>query len=153
MGVVTHAPAKRVKLQGARTQIFFSRWRPLWCSAPLNLDTRCRGRDITKDVVSRIVSEHQGIARCFNVPSSILADDSPTLDGWLRSPALDNLQELDFCFNSLASPSPLVPHWTLHFSSTLRVAKFNYCQFPDDTTHKLHFPNLQHLILQSVTTS
>ncbi|CAO2193105.1 unnamed protein product, partial [Urochloa humidicola] len=137
--------------EGARTQILSSRWRPLWRSAPLNLDT-C-GTSINKAVLSRILSEHRGGARCFNVSSSTLGGDSATLDGWFRSPALDNLQELDFWFDPLASSSPLVPHSTLRFSSTLRIAKFNRCRFSDDTARQIHFPNLQHLTLRSVTIS
>ncbi|KAF8724086.1 hypothetical protein HU200_000482 [Digitaria exilis] len=146
--VISLLPTK----EGARTQILSSRWRPLWRSAPLNLDTlHTRGRSIPKAVVSRILLEHWGVACCFNFSRSILGDDSDTLDGWLRSPALDNLQELEFSFDSLDSASPLVPHSILRFSSTLHVAKFNSCQFPEDTAHQLHFPNLEHLELQTVT--
>jgi hypothetical protein len=119
----------------------------------LNLNTSGIGRDITKAVVFSIISEHRGIARCFSVSSSILNDDSTTLDGWFRSPALDNLQELDVSFRSLASPRPQVPHSTLRFSSTLRAAKFNCCRFRDDTARQINFPKLQHLELGSVTIS
>ncbi|OEL14743.1 hypothetical protein BAE44_0024236 [Dichanthelium oligosanthes] len=106
-------------------------------------------------VVSRILAEHQGVGRRFNAPPHILADDAATstLDGWLRSPALDNLQELDFCFIPYTLPRPLMPHSVMRFSSTLRVADFTYCQFPDDAAHHLHFPNLQHLSLISVSIS
>jgi hypothetical protein len=131
--------------QSARTQILFSRWRPLWCSAPLNLDDSV----ISRENVSLILSEHQGVGRHFSISCFILCD-SDTLDGWLRSPALDNLEELNIRF-SLISRS--IPHSTLRFSSTLRVANFHCCQFPDDAAHQVHFPNLQHLTLTSVTIS
>ncbi|CAN6303884.1 unnamed protein product [Urochloa humidicola] len=46
-----------------------------------------------------------------------------------------------------------MPHSALRFSSTLRVAEFSSCQFPDDAAHQVHFPKLQHLTLRSVIIS
>jgi hypothetical protein len=137
--------------QGARTQILSSRWRPLWRSAPLNLEA-CSLGGISKAVVSRILSEHQGVARRFSASPFILEYDNATLDGWLRSPALDKLQEINFSFFARIWPTPLIPHSALRFSSTLLVAKFGCCEFPDNAAH-VHFPNLQHLDLGSVTIS
>ncbi|CAL4977057.1 unnamed protein product [Urochloa decumbens] len=140
--------------QGARTQILSSRWRPLWRSAPLNLEASGLDR-IDKALVSRILSEHQGIGRRFSVSPFILdaRGDSATLDSWLLSPALNNLQVLDFSFFPLFSSIHLMPHSALRFSSTLRIAKFSCCQFPDDAGHQLHLPNLLHLELGSVIIS
>ncbi|CAL4957423.1 unnamed protein product [Urochloa decumbens] len=140
--------------QGARTQILSSRWHPLWRSAPLNLEASGLDR-IDKALVSRILSEHQGIGRRFSVSPFILdgRGDSATLDSWLLSPALNNLQVLDFSFFPLFSSIHLMPHSALRFSSTLRIAKFSCCQFPDDAGHQLHLPNLLHLELGSVTIS
>ncbi|CAL4957425.1 unnamed protein product [Urochloa decumbens] len=138
--------------EGARTQILSSRWRHLWRSAPLNLEVSGAGR-INKAVVSRILSEHRGVARRFSVSDFITANDSATLDGLLQSPVLDNLQELAFSFLDCIWPSPLMPHSALRFSSTLRVAEFSSCRFPDDAAHQVHFPKLQHLALGSVIIS
>ncbi|CAL4977053.1 unnamed protein product [Urochloa decumbens] len=136
--------------QGARTQILSSRWRHLWRSAPLNLEDGVRR--INEAVVSRILAEHQGVARRFSVSPFIIDNDSDKLDRWLRSPILDKLQELNFSFYAITWPSPPMPHSALRFSS-LRVAEFGSCEFPDDAAHQVHFPNLQHLALGSVTIS
>ncbi|CAL4950688.1 unnamed protein product [Urochloa decumbens] len=138
--------------EGARTQILSPRWRHLWRSAPLNLEVSRAGR-INEAVVSHILSEHRGVARRFSVSPFIIANDSATLDALLQSPALDNLQELAFSFYDMILPIPLMPHSALRFSSTLRVAEFNSCRFPDGAAHQLHFPKLQHLTLGSVIIS
>ncbi|OEL14744.1 hypothetical protein BAE44_0024237 [Dichanthelium oligosanthes] len=92
--------------QGARTEILSSRWRTLWRSAPLNLEASGIS-GINEAVVSRILAEHQGVARRFNASPNILTDDSAaTLNSWLRSPALNNLQELEFCFSPFGFTAP-----------------------------------------------
>ncbi|CAL4964426.1 unnamed protein product [Urochloa decumbens] len=177
MGVVTRAQAKRMRSggpdlvsllpdevlgsiitlldtkEGARTQILSSRWRPLWRSAPLNLAPDGLLGSIDEDVVSRILTEHRGVARRFKAPPHILDGDPITLDRWLRSPALNNLQELRLYFPPFALPIPPIPHCAMRFSSTLRVAHFSCCQFTVDAAHRLHFPNLQLLSLLSVSIS
>lgn len=71
-----------------------------------------------------------------------------TLDGWLRSRALDGLQELDFHYDIPArdrgNPPPL-PAPALRFSCTLRVARFCFCRFPDGIDVRL--PVLEELHL------
>ena len=86
----------------ARMQVLSPRWRPIWRTAPLNLDIRgyivaggVRGVRVSAGKISRILSEHHGVGRRFSSPPFIRPDDSATLDGWLRSPALDQLQALD----------------------------------------------------------
>ncbi|TVU40525.1 hypothetical protein EJB05_13992 [Eragrostis curvula] len=84
-----------------------------------------------------------------------------TMDGWLRSPALDNHQELEFhfgpprpmtpgCFPPGFPPPPL-PATVRRFSSTLRVASFGGCTFPDGNNDgALHLPLLKQLSLLNV---
>ncbi|TVU39665.1 hypothetical protein EJB05_13097, partial [Eragrostis curvula] len=142
--IITLLPTK----EGARTQSLSSRWRPLWCSAPLNLSVR--GTSIDGAAVSRILSAHRGPARRFEVANISLAG----LEGWLRSHVLDGLQELLFSYSSAATVTPQMPPSALRFRSNLRVAHFGCCNFPDAVAaDQLRFPNLQHLTLRSVTIS
>ncbi|CAN6213740.1 unnamed protein product [Urochloa humidicola] len=139
-------------VDGARTQAISRRWRPLWRAAPLNLATRGSGGSVDEAAISRILAAHGGPARRFAVSNLSLAG----LDGWLRSPALDDLQELDVSYSTAASPKPAMPPSALRFSPTLRVAHLGCCRFPDDAiaaSGQVHFPNLQHLKLRLVTVS
>ncbi|CAL4957429.1 unnamed protein product [Urochloa decumbens] len=177
MGVVTRAQAKRMRSggpdlisllpdeilgsiisllpteQGARTQILSSRWRPLWRSAPLNLEPYGLASSIDEDVVSRILTEHRGVARRFKAPPHILDGDPATLDRWLRSPALNNLQELRLYFPPFVLPMLPIPQSAMRFMSTLRVAHFSCCQFAVDAACRIHFPNLHYLSLFSISIS
>nr|XP_034579022.1 F-box/LRR-repeat protein At3g03360-like [Setaria viridis] len=76
------------------------------------------------------------------------------LDGWLRSPALDNLEELEFHYGfSPLPPPPQLPASVQRFSSTLRVAKFAGCSFPEGNAGALHLPVLKQLSLVHATIS
>ncbi|RCV10338.1 hypothetical protein SETIT_2G104500v2 [Setaria italica] len=90
-----------------------SRWRLLSCFAPLNLDQSDlpSNREAFAGVVSRILSVHWGPCRRFCVPAGYLEDRPAAMDAWLWSPALDNLEEIDFI---------LPPASTLRFLATLR---------------------------------
>lgn len=46
-----------------------------------------------------------------------------------------------------------VPPSGLQFLSNIRIAEFGSCQFPEGIVHQVHFPNLQSLILETVTIS
>uniref|UniRef100_A0ACD5U0V4 Uncharacterized protein n=1 Tax=Avena sativa TaxID=4498 RepID=A0ACD5U0V4_AVESA len=133
--IITLLPTK----EGARTQILSSRWRHLWHTAPLNLD-------YLEADVGVVLSAHQGSCRriCLPLPRHMWqADDT---DAWLRSPALDNLQELEFdlspCF---PYPPPTPPPATFRFSSTLRIATFSQCHLPYRTVKTLRFAQLKKL--------
>jgi hypothetical protein len=77
--------------------------------------------------------------------------DKTALDGWLHSPALDNLQELRFQHY----PRLLLPPSVRRFSSTLRIARFCECTFPDGNNGgaPLLLPVLESLTLFDVRIS
>jgi hypothetical protein len=146
--IVSLLPTK----DGARTQILASRWRHLWRSAPLNLDSDglASYRVDLAPVVSHILSSHPGPGRRFCVCRHHLRQSraAASVDAWLRSPALDNLQELDYTF--FEQP----PASFFRFSRSLRALTIGCCSLPDDTIPgPLRFPLLKHLGLEDVTIS
>ncbi|KAF6991618.1 hypothetical protein CFC21_008685 [Triticum aestivum] len=152
--IVSLLPTK----EGARTQVLASRWRHLWRSAPLSLDHRYflfdeEGLDVA---ISRVLAAHLGPGRRFCAPVYHLPGDRA--DAWLRSPALDNLQELELCSFSYMLPYPpptkqLPPSAAFRFSDTLLVFTIGDCHLTDDITQVLHFPKLQKLALKRVLIS
>ncbi|XP_066395008.1 F-box/FBD/LRR-repeat protein At1g51370-like [Miscanthus floridulus] len=144
----------------ARTQVLSSRWRHIWRFAPLNIDLDINpdyplgANNVTESVISRILSAHQGPCRRFSIPEHYLYYRGlpvTSLDGWLESPALDRLQELEFHYGRPHS-SNLAPPASVHrFSSTLRAVSFGGCGFTDGyNASGLHFPVLKQLSLADV---
>ncbi|XP_051229415.1 F-box/FBD/LRR-repeat protein At4g00160-like [Lolium perenne] len=163
---------------GARTQAIARRWRPLWRSAPLNVDaedlstddsryeTRRRGpRPTTKSIISTILSDHPGPVRRFDFRLICIyptkrgyGKDAAHIESWLRSPSLDNLEELNVFFpiSILADQTKFypLPSSVLRFASTLVVATIGYCDFPNEIlASSLNFPLLKHLTIQRVSIS
>ncbi|KAF8713909.1 hypothetical protein HU200_027890 [Digitaria exilis] len=153
---------------GGRTQILSSRWRPLWRSAPLNIeilsDLNVEHLDghLWSLPIFRILYKHRGPVRRLTVLfNKASAADLRLVDRWLRSHTLDGLQELEF--HSYAEhrlmgvpPRPL-PAPVRRFLSTLVVARFGGCVFfPDDgdgVHHHHHYPLLKKLTLSNLDIS
>lgn len=140
----------------ARTQAVSRRWRPLWRATPLNLDVDSLSTQERKRTmfVSRILASHPGPARRLSLPFFRLRDRYAKLDGWLRSPALADLQELDFSYDIEDEEAlyPLPPS-ALRFAPTLRVVELRTCHFPNGMAPALHFPRLARLTPYRVTIS
>lgn len=116
-----------------------------WRSAPLNLDDEHipgQAHDRVA-VISKVLSEHRSL---FPSLRSIFAE----LDGWLRSPALNNLREMEIV---VGCNDQLMPSSPLGFAPTLRAARFDCCRFLEDGTPALGFPHLKQLVLENVVVS
>ncbi|CAN6222231.1 unnamed protein product [Urochloa humidicola] len=154
--IVSLLPTK----SGARTQLLSSRWRHLWRSAPLNVSVCIYDNHQTIPLagISGILSLHPGPGRRFSFHSSRWVKVAMAeLDGWLRSPSLNNLEELEIHFDLERStnwripPHPL-PASALRFSSTLAVASFQACDFPHCRKY-VSMPLLRQLTLLNSTIS
>nr|XP_051197334.1 uncharacterized protein LOC127310725 [Lolium perenne] len=106
--------------------------------------------DVFSDIISLLPTK-EGPGRCFSAPVYHL--QASTANAWLRSPALDNLQELELCSfgQRLPYPPPTPqppPAMAFRFSETLHVLTMGDCHLLDDTAEALHFPKLKNLAFQ-----
>ncbi|XP_024314515.1 putative FBD-associated F-box protein At3g60710 [Brachypodium distachyon] len=141
---------------GVRTQVCSRRWLPLWRSAPLNLmvDHHLAMLDLETitDVVSKILSDHQGPARRISLHLAFLAGRRREIDGWLHSQSLDNLEEIEV--TNIGPAHYKLPPAVLHFAPTLCTVKLHRCRFPNlgkvavSLTTKMHAMKI--LFLDSV---
>ncbi|TVU11950.1 hypothetical protein EJB05_45562, partial [Eragrostis curvula] len=158
-GVVEDIISRLPTKDAVRTRTLAPRWNLLWPSAPLNLDSSGGGlpeeEQVQAGLISRILAAHRGPARRFSVPALHLQRRLATVDNWLNSAALDNLQELEFyvMYNFGQAPAVLLPASAFRFSATLRVVTISECHISNGAVEGLSFPQLRHLGLQGVIIS
>ncbi|XP_037450606.1 F-box/FBD/LRR-repeat protein At1g13570-like [Triticum dicoccoides] len=148
---------------GGRMSAVSPRWCHLWRSTPLNLEVRTppcgypvSTSAITPAVVSKIISQHPVPIRRFSFQCFLEGDLYTQLESWLHSQALANLQELDInyqCPHQCSEPRNPLPPSVFRSASTLLVAKFSYCDFPDEVLSFTNFPLLKQLSLVDITIS
>ncbi|CAL5076056.1 unnamed protein product [Urochloa decumbens] len=146
-----------------RARAVSPRWRVLWRTAPLNLDClelfcpdTAAATDAAATAISGIISAHHGPGRRFRVDTRFFHTHPETADAWLRSPALDNLQELDMCdyqICQVTTARPPLPPSALRFSPCLRVATLSYCSISDGVAQGVRFPQMKKLALERVSIS
>uniref|UniRef100_A0ACD5TBY2 Uncharacterized protein n=1 Tax=Avena sativa TaxID=4498 RepID=A0ACD5TBY2_AVESA len=142
---------------GGRTQALSRRWRPLWRSAPLNLEVRAQlpgipfpTLSVPISAVSKIISQHPGPARRFSFHGLYAGDLYAEVESWFHSRALTKLQKLHFCCRALTRER--LPLSALCSTSTLLIASISGFYFPDDMP-SMSFSVLKQLSLISVSIS
>ncbi|GJN18439.1 hypothetical protein PR202_gb05602 [Eleusine coracana subsp. coracana] len=145
----------------ARTQVIAPQWRHIWLTVPLrlNLADLPEDNEILNNAVSGILSAHPGPGSSFCVQSYHLYEQNTTLSAWLRSPALNNLKELNL-WDELSMFSHFHVRWkspppmsAVRFSTTLQVASLCKCKLTGTPIDKVHFPQLRQLALDQVIIS
>uniref|UniRef100_A0ACD5VM61 Uncharacterized protein n=1 Tax=Avena sativa TaxID=4498 RepID=A0ACD5VM61_AVESA len=145
--IVSLLPTKN----GCRTQALSRRWRPIWLSAPLNLEA---DRGFSEQVISKILSGHLGPARRIlltrirRFPCRHQTDDDGRSNGWLTPRDLANLQELELVHRFDCRRNSLPPS-VFRLAPALRVARFGLCHLPPNLA--VDFPHLKQLTLHMVT--
>ncbi|KAG2605122.1 hypothetical protein PVAP13_4NG116400 [Panicum virgatum] len=110
-------------------------------------------REAQAGIISRILAAHPGPVRRFSVPRlDGLYHLDATVDAWLRSPALDCLQELEINDRATALRRSL-PASAFRFTTTLRVFTMSGCHLLDETVETFQFHQLRQLSLYDVRIS
>ncbi|XP_073355612.1 FBD-associated F-box protein At4g13985-like [Aegilops tauschii subsp. strangulata] len=147
---------------GARMQALSRRWRPIWRSAPLNLDD-----DVPEKTISDILSAHLGpvhrISICIkslryryhgHTRLAILDEAGDArVDGWFSSRVLAHLEELriDYSHGRNGNDVSMLPPSVFRRAPTLQVATFGRCCLPVPPNLAVDFPLLRQLTLYRVT--
>ena len=112
------------------------------------------------------LSGRQSAIHRLCIPASYLHCRHSTVDAWLRSPRLDNLQVLEFYYlfppclreqhiRPFSCPSlmPSPPAFNPKISSSLQTIAFALCKLPDNYVWVLKLPLLRRLSLVDVDVS
>ncbi|XP_066380804.1 F-box/FBD/LRR-repeat protein At1g13570-like [Miscanthus floridulus] len=137
--------------EGARTAVLSRSWRPVWRSAPLNLDDSFSGVVYEEDrirVISQILAAHPGPVRHLATTNIQLDDNIRIYDDWLCLTVFDALQDLVLHFTLNGLRPDELPASALRFAS-LRVLDLRGCSFPSGCG-TLAFPCLTYLSLRYV---
>jgi hypothetical protein len=148
--IVSLLPTK----DGCRTQALSRRWRPIWRSAPLNLEDADRG--FSDQVVYKILSGHLGPARRISLTRirslprrhQAAGDGRSNGNGWLAPQDLANLQEFELVHRFDCRRNSLPPS-VFRLAPALSVARFGLCRLPPNLA--VDFPHLKQLTLHMVT--
>ncbi|CAN6165845.1 unnamed protein product [Urochloa humidicola] len=157
--VITLLPTR----DGARTQILSRRWRPLWRSAPLNLEAHVGGgRSLDDDerlaaVFREVLENHAAPVRRFSLTSRYSYNSrAAVVDSLLQFPRINDVQELEINIDMRGHLLPSVIH-CLPSVCVLRVTSPRATQptwvtarFPAETACGHHLPRLKQLTLASV---
>ncbi|KAL6615539.1 hypothetical protein ACP70R_037809 [Stipagrostis hirtigluma subsp. patula] len=139
---------------GCRTQILSRRWRPLWRSAPFNLEAPFAGypQNDGKQVAATLgmLETHKGPVRRFALTCRAWHYGLSFMEPVLKSPRLQNIQEMEVylykCWEfslSLLQFSPVLS--VLHICSGVA--------FPTEAACELSFPSLRQFTLAEVRIS
>ncbi|XP_066391702.1 putative F-box protein At1g67390 [Miscanthus floridulus] len=139
-GVLSDIVSLLTTKDGAHTQVLSFRWCHLWRPAVHGVPAASE--------VSHILSSHPSPDHCFSISYSHYHSIFTTnLGGWLHSPTLNKLQEIQL------DHIIWVPKSGVHrFLSTLRVATFSSCIFQDrnNASGTLHLLLLKQLSLVDI---
>ncbi|CAL5089868.1 unnamed protein product [Urochloa decumbens] len=155
--IITLLPTK----DGGRTQILARRWRPLWRSAPLNLDADFTGGNTTtgydyyyERVASKLLkllSAHEAPVRRFSLNLNCRGSGGldRSIESFLQSPRIRDVKEFE-----LYVRGELPPCLVSFSPAALRVlCVCSHTEIPSLTACTLSFPSLKQLSLVDVTIS
>uniref|UniRef100_A0A0E0Q6M0 F-box domain-containing protein n=1 Tax=Oryza rufipogon TaxID=4529 RepID=A0A0E0Q6M0_ORYRU len=93
--IISLLPSK----DGGKTRTLSKWWRPVWRTAPLNLDAGdlapgANGAALAV-LLTQIPLAHAGPVRRFCIPAQQIHERPAMVEGWLTSPRFNNLEELE----------------------------------------------------------